>query len=197
MIDKTPTADVMRGWVESHRAKHTPVQQFDIKIDANGQWYHEGSAIHREKMVSLFASILTRLEDGAFALVTPGEIGTITVEDAPLIVTQMDISGAGDASDAGDVSDASDAAIPDQIIQLSTSIGDTVVVDAAHPIELRESGGVEKPYIMIRNGLDALINRAVFYDMADHSAVKNGQIGIWSSGVFHPLSSQPVDQDDE
>ena len=33
MIDKTPTADVMRGWVESHRAKHTPVQQFDIKID--------------------------------------------------------------------------------------------------------------------------------------------------------------------
>ena len=188
MIDKTPTADVMRGWVESHRAKHTPVQQFDIKIDANGQWYHEGSAIHREKMVSLFASILTRLEDGAFALVTPGEIGTITVEDAPFLVTQMDISGAGDARDA---------AVPDQIIQLSTSIGDTVVVDAAHPIELRESGGVEKPYIMIRNGLDALINRAVFYDMADHSAVKNGQIGIWSSGVFHPLSSQPVDQDDE
>ena len=188
MIDKTPTADVMRGWVESHRAKHTPVQQFDIKIDTNGQWYHEGSAIHREKMVSLFASILTRLEDGAFALVTPGEIGTITVEDAPFIVTQMDISGAGDASDA---------AVPDQIIRLTTSIGDTVVVDATHPIELREGDGVEKPYIMIRNGLDARINRAVFYNMADHSVEKNGQIGIWSSGVFHPLSSQPVDQDDE
>ena len=37
MIDKTPSADVMRGWVKSHRDKNTPIQQFDIGIDANGQ----------------------------------------------------------------------------------------------------------------------------------------------------------------
>ena len=67
MIDKAPTLEVMRGWVAKHRQKQTPIQQFDISIDVNGQWFHEGSPIRREKMVALFASIMTRLDDGQFA----------------------------------------------------------------------------------------------------------------------------------
>ena len=53
---------------------------------------------------------------------------------------------------------------------------------------------MEKPYIQIRDGLDAVINRAVFmkwqtivlFIMADWYLV------IW---LFHPLSSQAVDED--
>ncbi|MGB1917968.1 MAG: DUF1285 domain-containing protein [Candidatus Puniceispirillales bacterium] len=191
MIDKTPSADAMRGWVKSHRDKNTPIQQFDIGIDANGQWFHEGSPIQREKLVKLFASILTRLENGAYALVTPAEIGTITVEDAPFIVTKMDIENRND--DTGDGMNTNPET--DRMIRLTTSVGDTITLDADHQIILREYDGMEKPYIQIRDGLDAVINRAVFYEMAEHSVVYHGQIGIWSSGLFHPLSSQAVDED--
>jgi hypothetical protein len=190
MIDKSPSADVMRGWVKSHRDKATPIQKFDIGIDGNGQWFHEGSAIHREKLVKLFASILTRLEDGTFVLVTPAEIGTITVEDAPFIITKMDIQERNDST----TDSANENSYRDQVIQLTTSIGDTVAIDAEHQLMLRETAGVEKPYIKIRDGLDAVINRAVFYEMADQSVIHDGQIGIWSSGLFHRLSSQAIDE---
>ncbi len=86
MIDKTPSADVMRGWVKSHRDKATPIQQFDIGIDANGQWFHEGSLIQKEKLVKLFASILTRLEDGTFVLLPLPKLARLPLKTPRLLL---------------------------------------------------------------------------------------------------------------
>ena len=188
MIDKAPTLEVMRGWVAKHRQKQTPIQQFDISIDVNGQWFHEGSPIRREKMVALFASILTRLDDGQFALVTPGEIGIIAVADAPFIITKMEI--VDPKGDPGN--DSGKTSCKDRVIQLMTLHGDIVTLDADHRIILRQKDGSEKPYIIVRGGLEALINRAVYYELVDASVEHDGQVGVWSAGLFHPLSDEQL-----
>ena len=200
MIDKAPTLEVMRGWVAKHRQKQTPIQQFDISIDVNGQWFHEGSPIRREKMVALFASILTRLDDGQFALVTPGEIGIIAVADAPFIITKMeivdpnddpvDVSGDDPGNESGN--DLGKISCKDRVIQLMTLHGDIVTLDADHRIILRQKDGSEKPYIIVRGGLEALINRAVYYELVDASVEHDGQVGVWSAGLFHPLSDEQL-----
>ena len=45
----------------------------DIAIDRDGRWFHEGSEIKRVELVSLFAGLLRREDDGAYYLVTPVE----------------------------------------------------------------------------------------------------------------------------
>ena len=42
-------------------------------IDRDGRWFHEGSEIKRVELVSLFAGLLRRENDGAYYLVTPVE----------------------------------------------------------------------------------------------------------------------------
>ena len=61
----------------------------DIRIDADGQWYHDGGLIERFKLVKLFASIMRYEADIGFVLVTPVEKGKIRVEDAPFIAVAM------------------------------------------------------------------------------------------------------------
>ena len=61
----------------------------DIRIAANGDWYHEGDPIRRFAIARLFATIL-RLDDGEYFLVTPAEKLTIRVDDAPFIATDME-----------------------------------------------------------------------------------------------------------
>ena len=75
-------------------SKPTP-QAFDIRIAADGNWYHEGGLIGRPALVKLFASVLQREADGSYWLVTPVERGTIMVEDAPFIITAMSCEGVG------------------------------------------------------------------------------------------------------
>ena len=53
-------------------------------------------------------------------------------------------------------------------------MGDEIVAGADHPIEMRRNPdtGEDTPYIHVRRGLDALIARAVFYDLAALSATQ-------------------------
>jgi len=55
----------------------------DILIDANGQWFHEGSPIKRPALSALFAKLLWR-ENNDYFIKTPVEKMQITVADAPL-----------------------------------------------------------------------------------------------------------------
>ena len=59
-------------------------QEFDIRIAADGSWYHEGGLIGRPALVKLFSTVLRREADGSYWLVTPVERGRIEVEDAPV-----------------------------------------------------------------------------------------------------------------
>lgn len=180
MRDRRPSEDLLRSWCEDHVQKNTPLQQFDIRIDANGQWFHEGEMIQRERMVAMFANILTRYDDGSYRLVTPAEWGSISVDDVPYLVTKMDEAKMDEDSDH-------DRAV----IRLTTSLGDTVTLDADHPLMMRNCDGEDRPYVMIRKGLDARINRPVYYQLAEKSVeTEDGQFGLWSAGVFHALAQQ-------
>jgi hypothetical protein len=47
------------------------------------------------------------------------------------------------------------------------------------------------PYVHVRGRLEALISRAIFYDLVDLAVEEmerdENQFGVWSAGVFFPL----------
>lgn len=119
----------------------------DIRIAADGTWFHEGKPINRTRLARLFSSLLRKDEDGVTYLVTPQEKLAIIVEDAPLIV----VDHAAKPSSEGDV------------LVLRTSMGDVVEVDGDHRLRFALEVGSEglKPYVLVRGRIEALLNRAV------------------------------------
>lgn len=166
--------------VESARAagekKHPPVWlwhpahcgEIDIVIARDGTWRHEGSPIGREALVRLFASVL-RLDPDGFHLVTPVEKMRITVEDAPFRAVRVD--RAGDA------------------LVFTTNVGDETVAGEENPIrvETDPETGEPAPYVHVRRGLEARIDRAVFYELVELAEERDGALGVLSQGVFFPL----------
>lgn len=149
------------------------VGSIDIRIARDGQWFHEGEQIRREAMVRLFSTILRR-EGDTYYLVTPAEQLAIEVEDAPFVAIALERDGTGDQ----------------QRLLLSTNVGDHVLVDAEHALRVDERDGEPAPYVHVRGGLEALINRATFYrlvDLAEPSPDDPGLMGVRSSGCFFPL----------
>ena len=70
-------------WSPSHEGDS------EMRIAADGKWYHRGGEITRAAMVRAFSSLLVRSADGRHWLVTPQERLSITVEDAAFIATDV------------------------------------------------------------------------------------------------------------
>ena len=148
----------------------------DIRITRDGTWFHQGSPIGRKELVRLFSTILRKDPDG-FVLVTPGEKMRIVVEDAPFVAVLLDVEGAAH----------------EQKLTFTTNVGDQTVAGAANPIrvETDPNSGEPAPYVHVRNGLEARIARAAFYQLADVAVpgegAEAGLLGVWSTGVFFPI----------
>lgn len=151
---------------------------FDIRIAADGTWFHEGRPITRKGLVKLFSTVLSRDEAGDYWLRTPVEAGRIEVEDAPFTIVDMDSLGNG----------------RDQQLLFTTNLDEEVCAGAENPIRIQgDVGGASpRPYVLVRPGLEALILRSVFYRMVE-LALENedGLLGVWSSGTFFPLGDAP------
>ena len=155
---------------------------FDIRIARDGTWFYQGSPIGRKALVKLFASVLRCEADGEYWLVTPVERGRVIVDDAPFTAVELDASGGGSA----------------QVLRFRTNVDDWVEADRDHPIRVSqapESGG-PSPYILVRDRLEALIVRAVYYDLVE-LGVEDGiagdaAYGVWSGGVFFPLGEAGI-----
>ncbi|TDJ37915.1 MAG: DUF1285 domain-containing protein [Gammaproteobacteria bacterium] len=141
----------------------------EMRIDAQGRWFHQGGQIKREALVRVFSTILRREADHYF-LVTPVEKLSIEVEDAPFLVVGMDVRGAGES----------------QEIVFATHTDDLVIANAEHPIRVAEGPEV-RPYVEVRAGLEALINRPVYYRLAELAVETPDGYGVWSGGVFFLL----------
>jgi len=54
------------------------------------------------------------------------------------------------------------------------------------------TGGL-KPYVLVRGHLEALISRAVLYDLVElgceHEVKGERHFGIWSGGRFYPMAT--------
>lgn len=141
----------------------------DIRITRDGKWYHEGSEITRPGLVRIFSTILKR-EGDRFYLVTPVEKVGITVDDAPFVA--VDVEAEGDDND--------------QELIFETNVGDKVVAGDDNPIRVERDPqtGEPSPYVMIRAGLEALIDRKSFYRLIEQGTRQDGWFGLWSGGVF-------------
>ena len=150
----------------------------DLRIAGDGAWYYLGTPIARERLVRLFASVLRHDEDGKYYLVTPIEKIGITVDDAPFLAVTLSVEGAG----------------PNQTITFHTNVGDDVIAGPDHPMRFvrePENDGF-KTYIHVRGRLEALVSRALTYDLVEHGAqhMDDGasRFGIWSGGRFFAMA---------
>ncbi|MFK5996787.1 MAG: DUF1285 domain-containing protein [Rhodobacterales bacterium] len=148
----------------------------DMRIARDGTWFYLGTPIGRMPLVKLFSSIIRKDGDDYF-LVTPVEKVGITVDDAPFVAVDFDVTGRGDM----------------QEISFTTQVDDTVTAGPDHPIRVVRDPetGEPSPYVLIRANLEALIDRKSFYRLVDigtHSE-HDGQswFGVWSGGVFFPI----------
>lgn len=148
----------------------------DMRIARDGTWFYEGTPIGRPALVKVFSNILKREGDRYF-LVTPVEKVGITVEDAPFVAVDFDVTGAGEA----------------QSVTFTTHVGDTATAGPDHPIRMTRDAktGEPSPYVLIRANLEALIDRKSFYRLVDlcvhHHHDGTRWFGLWSGGVFFPL----------
>jgi hypothetical protein len=126
--------------------------EIDIRIAADGSWYHQGRKFQRDALVKLFAGILRR-EDDAYFLVTPVEKLRIQVDDAPFVATLVE-----SMEEQGR-----------QFIIFTTNIDERIILDQAHDlrIEVDAGSGQPRPYVHLRAGLEALISRSAFYDLVN------------------------------
>jgi uncharacterized protein len=145
----------------------------DMRIGSDGLWYYMNSPIGRMPLVKLFASILRYDADGKYYLVTPVEKCGIIVDDAPFVAVRMHVDGKGQS----------------QIIRFETNVEDGVVLDAEHPMRVADEAGTGglKPYIVVRSNLEALVSRALFYDLVALGVTEGDWFGVWSSGMFFPM----------
>jgi hypothetical protein len=128
-----------------------------MRILANGEWHYQGSPITRKPLVKLFSSILRR-EDDDYYLVTPVEKVRITVDDAPFIAVTVER-----VEDAGVT-----------YLRFTTLTDDVLIADAGHPLRVEYSkDGEPRPYIRVRDRLDALVHRNVFYQLVEWAEIRD------------------------
>ncbi|MEM9097907.1 MAG: DUF1285 domain-containing protein [Pseudomonadota bacterium] len=147
----------------------------DIRIARNGQWWYLGTPIGRLELVNLFASVL-KLEDGKFFLVTPVEKIGITVDDAPFVAVDFRVEANGT-----------------QNLIFETNIGDETLAGPENPIRVVRDPetGEPSPYVHVRRGLEALIDRKSFYrlvDIGENREIEGDRwFGVSSGGTFFPI----------
>jgi hypothetical protein len=146
----------------------------EMRIARDGTWFHQGSPIGRPAMVRLFSTILRREPDGGFVLVTPVEKLDIVVEDAPFTAVEMKADGEG----------------RDAKLAFRLNTGDLVTAGPEHPLRFAGTVDAPRPYLHVRAGLEALVVRALYYDLAERALAADDQPpGVWSDGVFFAIET--------
>ena len=180
--DQRDASNPLKGLGEARKAKGPPpvhlwnppfCGDIDMRIAQDGTWFYMNSPIGRKPLVQLFASVLRHDADGKYYLVTPVEKVGIRVDDAPFTAVRMRLEGVGQS----------------QVIRFETNVDDEVTVDDAHPLRFAVEAGTDglKPYVLVRAGLEALVSRALFYDLAAAGTVVEEWFGVWSSRQFFPM----------
>lgn len=149
----------------------------DMEIRADGTWFYMGTPIGRAPLVRLFSTVLRKDEDGKTYLVTPVEKLGIRVADAPFLAVEMQAC-------------ETDGRL---LLTFRTNVGDVVTANASHPLRFETVGDDRqlKPYLLVRGRLEALVSRAVMYDLVALGAVIDvdgvEMFAIRSGGEVFPI----------
>lgn len=148
----------------------TDIGDSEMRIAADGKWYHQGGEITRPAMIRAFSSLLRRDPDGSYWLVTPQQKLSIAVDDAPFIAVEMHSDGEGS----------------ERALAFRLNSDDLVFADGEHPIELRNA----LPYLYVRAGLWAKLARSVYYELVEYAVAENPDAPcIWSKGLCFDLAT--------
>ncbi|MDX3926905.1 MAG: DUF1285 domain-containing protein [Shinella sp.] len=154
----------------------------DMEIRADGTWFYMGTPIGRAPLVRLFSTVLRKDEDGKTYLVTPVEKVGIRVQDAPFVAVEMNVEGKGE----------------DQVLTFRTNVGDVVEAGTEHPLRFVIEGDNSelKPYLLVRGRLEALVSRAVMYEIVALGETLDldgvAMFSVRSSGRVFPM--MPADE---
>ena len=149
----------------------------DMEIRADGTWFYMGTPIGRAPLVRLFSTVLRKDEDGRTYLVTPVEKVGIRIVDAPFLAVEMNVSGEGE----------------EQKLTFRTNVGDVVEAGPEHALRFVVAGENNelKPYLLVRGRLEALVSRAVMYDLVDLGETVEidgvDMFAVRSGGVVFPV----------
>ncbi|MBV8685368.1 MAG: DUF1285 domain-containing protein [Alphaproteobacteria bacterium] len=144
----------------------------EMRIARDGTWFHQGSPIGRPAMVRLFSTILRREADGRHVLVTPVEKLDIAVEDAAFVAVELKSEGSG----------------RERRLAFRLNTGDIVVAGPDHPLRFAAGEAGPQPYLAVRGGLEALVARPVYYELAELALEEGGDPpGLWSAGAFFAM----------
>lgn len=147
-----------------------------MRIARDGTWFHEGKPIERAAMVRLFSTILRREPDGRFVLVTPAEKLDIEVEETPFLAVEVKSEGEG----------------PERILAFRLNTGEMIVAGADRPIRIEDRPEGPHPLLSVRPGLDALLARSVYYELAEMALTEGGDPpGLYSHGAFFSFEAAP------
>lgn len=143
----------------------------EMRIASDGTWFYQGTPIGRAAMVKLFSTVLRREADGSYVLVTPVEKLDIEVEDAAFTAVEMKSEGEG----------------KERRLAFRLNTDDMVVAGPDNPLRFEENEDGPRPYIHVRGkigkGLEALIARPLFYEIAEMALSEGEQpLGVWSNG---------------
>ncbi|WP_310535363.1 DUF1285 domain-containing protein [Novosphingobium sp.] len=141
----------------------------EMRIAADGKWFHQGGEIRRPAMVRAFATLLRRDADGQHWLVTPQEMLSIDVEDAAFIA--VDVAAQGDA------------------LAFRLNTDDTVIAGPGHPIIARGDPDVPALYVAVRHGTEARLNRSTYAQLVE-MALAGGVLNVASRGETFSLVPQ-------
>ncbi|MFU7527821.1 DUF1285 domain-containing protein [Qipengyuania sp. ASV99] len=146
----------------------------EMRIAADGTWFHQGGPIRRPAMVRAFSGLLTRDESGQHWLVTPFEKLSIEVDDAAFIAVDC-VQKGGD---------------------LAFRLGSDELVIAGPDNALRAAGDPDTPaiYLHVRRGCEARLNRSTYAQLAEIALETGGadESGDWivsSQGALFSLKA--------
>ena len=146
---------------------HPPLSgDIPIRINAQGEWYHDGVEIRRPSLVRLFASILRREDDGEYYLVTPGEKWRIEVDLHPLLVTDInprEIDGV-------------------QVLEATLNTGKQILVSEEYPFFTEPKVG-NIVAMRLPHGLTALCSRPAWYRLVEMATSEDG-VAVLRSGNY-------------
>ncbi len=148
----------------------------EMRIAADGTWFHQGSPINRPAMVRAFSTLLRHEKDNSYALVTPYQKLHIQVEDAPFVAVEMESEGEGQ----------------DRKLAFRLNTDHLVVADDWHKLSFPKAEPKQqqdgRPYLHVRGGLEAVLARPVYYELAEHALADDlDPFGLWSHGAFFPI----------
>jgi hypothetical protein len=132
-----------------------------MRIAADGRWFHDGGEITRPAMVRAFASLLMRDTEGQHWLVTPEDRQSIAVDDAAFVAVDV-------KQDSGAL-----------IFRLNTD--DLVIAGPDHPIIARGDADVPAIYLGVRHGTEARLNRSTYAQLVD-IALEGDDLTVCSQG---------------